>query len=167
MSFQGFSGYCPGWARFLLGMYVVPGHRILTTQCFLNVSANSTNIVAYSGPHARTPPPPPSARSQVGMLCPQIVQCGHKGMVSMEMEAGIRELKSKLSAYMRRVKAGETVVITERGKPIGRIVPVSASSVRWELVGKTSGRRCAPDKAEWAESHAWKTARCRWILARN
>lgn len=45
----------------------------------------------------------------------------------MEMKAGIRELKSKLSAYMRRVKAGETLVITERGKPIGRIVPISRS----------------------------------------
>ena len=45
----------------------------------------------------------------------------------MEMKAGIRELKSKLSAYMRRVKAGETLVITERGKPIGRIVPISPS----------------------------------------
>ena len=45
----------------------------------------------------------------------------------METEAGIRELKARLSAYLRRVKAGETLVITERGKPIGRIVPVSQS----------------------------------------
>ena len=43
----------------------------------------------------------------------------------MEAEAGIRELKARLSAYLRRVKAGETLVITERGKPIGRIVPIS------------------------------------------
>lgn len=40
-------------------------------------------------------------------------------------ETGIRQLKSNLSAYLRRVKAGETVVITEHGKPIGRIVPVA------------------------------------------
>lgn len=40
---------------------------------------------------------------------------------------GIRELKSRLSHYLRRVKAGETLVITERGKPIGRIVPVETS----------------------------------------
>jgi prevent-host-death family protein len=45
-----------------------------------------------------------------------------------QSEAGVRELKSKLSAYLRRVKAGETVVITERGQPIGRIVPVIAST---------------------------------------
>jgi prevent-host-death family protein len=37
----------------------------------------------------------------------------------------IRELKSRLSHYMRLAKAGETVEITERGIPIGRIVPVA------------------------------------------
>jgi prevent-host-death family protein len=42
-----------------------------------------------------------------------------------QTEAGIRELKSRLSSILRQVKAGETVVITERGKPIGRIVPMA------------------------------------------
>lgn len=40
-----------------------------------------------------------------------------------ETTAGIRELKNHLSAYLRKVKAGETVTITDRGTPIGRIVP--------------------------------------------
>lgn len=40
-------------------------------------------------------------------------------------ETGIRELKAQLSTYLRQVKAGGTIVITERGKPIGRIVPIS------------------------------------------
>ena len=35
----------------------------------------------------------------------------------------VRELKSRLSHYLRLTKAGETVEITERGVPIGRIVP--------------------------------------------
>lgn len=39
------------------------------------------------------------------------------------LKVGVRELKTHLSEYMQRVKAGQTVVITERGKPIGRIVP--------------------------------------------
>lgn len=30
----------------------------------------------------------------------------------------------KLSEYMRRVKAGQTILVTERGKAIGQIVPV-------------------------------------------
>jgi prevent-host-death family protein len=40
-----------------------------------------------------------------------------------EMVVGIRELKTQLSEYLRRVKAGQTIVITERGQPIGRIIP--------------------------------------------
>jgi prevent-host-death family protein len=41
-----------------------------------------------------------------------------------EMRVGTRELKNKLSEYMRRVKAGETIIVTEHGKTIGQIVPV-------------------------------------------
>ena len=41
-----------------------------------------------------------------------------------ETTVGIRELKAQISKYLRRVKEGHTLVITERGKPIGRIVPV-------------------------------------------
>jgi prevent-host-death family protein len=40
------------------------------------------------------------------------------------MRVGTRELKSKLSEYLRRVKAGETIIVTERGKTIGQITPV-------------------------------------------
>ena len=36
----------------------------------------------------------------------------------------IRELKSRLSHYLRLTRKGETVVITDRGLPIGRIVPI-------------------------------------------
>lgn len=39
-------------------------------------------------------------------------------------QVSIRELKSRLSHYLRLTKAGESVVITERGRPIGRIVPI-------------------------------------------
>ena len=41
-----------------------------------------------------------------------------------QTKAGIRELKAHLSAYLRQVKAGGTVTITERGEPIGQIVPL-------------------------------------------
>lgn len=40
---------------------------------------------------------------------------------------GTRELKNKLSEYMRRVKAGETIIVTERGKPVGQIVPMKTT----------------------------------------
>ena len=37
---------------------------------------------------------------------------------------GIREVKNGLSRYLSRVKAGETITITERGVPVARLVPV-------------------------------------------
>ncbi len=39
---------------------------------------------------------------------------------------GIRELKDKLSAVLRRVKNGETVTITDRKKAIAILVPAVA-----------------------------------------
>ena len=42
-------------------------------------------------------------------------------------KVGIQELKSRLSEYLRRVKAGQTIVVTKRGKPIGQIVPIQPS----------------------------------------
>ena len=42
-------------------------------------------------------------------------------------KVGTRELKSKLSEYLRRVKRGETILVTERGKPIGQIIPVKST----------------------------------------
>lgn len=44
-----------------------------------------------------------------------------------EMNVGVRDLKARLSAYLRQVKAGRTIVITEHGEPIGRLSPVGLS----------------------------------------
>jgi prevent-host-death family protein len=44
-----------------------------------------------------------------------------------ERTIGIRELKAQLSLCVKQVKAGATLVITERGKPVGKLVPVGAS----------------------------------------
>jgi prevent-host-death family protein len=45
--------------------------------------------------------------------------------------AAVSQLKATLSKYLDKVKAGEEVVITERGKPIAKIVPfpVDASAI--------------------------------------
>lgn len=59
----------------------------------------------------------------------------------------IRELKSRLSHYLRRTRAGESLVITDRGTPVGRIVPV-------EPAGKGPEERLAAmraaGQAEWS-----------------
>jgi prevent-host-death family protein len=44
-----------------------------------------------------------------------------------ELSVGVRELKARLSQYLREVKAGQTIVITDHGAPVGRIVPAGAS----------------------------------------
>jgi prevent-host-death family protein len=44
-----------------------------------------------------------------------------------QITVGVRELKGQLSHYLHEVKAGATLVITERGTPVGRLVPVGAS----------------------------------------
>jgi prevent-host-death family protein len=45
-----------------------------------------------------------------------------------EIRVGTRELKSKLSEYLRRVKAGETLIVTEHGKPIGQLGPIKVNA---------------------------------------
>jgi prevent-host-death family protein len=40
-----------------------------------------------------------------------------------ERTVGIRELKAQLSKYLREAKAGYSITITDRGKPVGRLVP--------------------------------------------
>jgi prevent-host-death family protein len=42
--------------------------------------------------------------------------------------AAIGELKARLSAYLARVRAGEEVVVTDRGRPVARLVPPRTSS---------------------------------------
>jgi prevent-host-death family protein len=76
-----------------------------------------------------------------------------------EHRVGVRELKSNLSAVLREVKSGRVIVITERGKPVGRILPAEMpvdealeegarkrlwawSGRKWQPVGpKTRSRR--------------------------
>lgn len=40
--------------------------------------------------------------------------------------AAVSELKATLRKYLDRVKAGEELLVTDRGKPIARIVPISS-----------------------------------------
>ena len=41
----------------------------------------------------------------------------------------VSELKATLSEQLARVKAGEEVVVTERGRPIAKIVPLSSETM--------------------------------------
>jgi prevent-host-death family protein len=59
-----------------------------------------------------------------------------------QITVGIREIKGQFSHYLRQVKAGATVVITERGTPVGRLVPV-ASSLEDRLTELVAARQLA------------------------
>ena len=39
---------------------------------------------------------------------------------------GLKELRSRLTEYLRRTKRGEEVIVTERGKPIAVIQPIKS-----------------------------------------
>jgi len=44
---------------------------------------------------------------------------------------GIRELKARLSHHLERVRAGQRVTVTQRGRAIATIEPVEAAPAEW------------------------------------
>jgi prevent-host-death family protein len=55
---------------------------------------------------------------------------------------GIRELRQQASAVLKRVAAGESVVVTDHGHPVARIVPLRTSALE-QLV--SDGRASAAE----------------------
>jgi prevent-host-death family protein len=45
----------------------------------------------------------------------------------MKRTAAVAELKAQLSRFLRRVKAGEEILVVERGVPIARLTPVTGA----------------------------------------
>jgi prevent-host-death family protein len=41
-----------------------------------------------------------------------------------EVTVGVRELKAHLSEFLRQVRSGQTIVITDHGQAVGQIVPM-------------------------------------------
>ncbi len=55
----------------------------------------------------------------------------------MPESVGVRELRQNLSRYLRRVKAGEPLAVTERGRVVARLVPSGPGVDRYtELAGR-------------------------------
>jgi len=51
----------------------------------------------------------------------------------MAKTAGVKELKAKLSQYLRDVKHGETVLVTEHGQVVAKLVPLRAETEEEQL----------------------------------
>jgi prevent-host-death family protein len=57
---------------------------------------------------------------------------------------GVRELRQHASRYLARVANGEAIEVTDRGRPVARLVPVpSGETALAELL--SSGRLKAPE----------------------
>jgi len=54
-------------------------------------------------------------------------------MSTTRRSISVTELKARLSEQLRRVKAGESVLITERGRPIGMMTPLPGKILRDDL----------------------------------
>jgi len=57
----------------------------------------------------------------------------------MTGRVGVRELRQNLSRYLERVKAGEGLVVTERGREVARLIPSGASADRYTELGQRFG----------------------------
>lgn len=42
---------------------------------------------------------------------------------------GARELKNRLGRYLRQVQGGETILVTERGRPVAELRPLSPAAL--------------------------------------
>ncbi len=58
-------------------------------------------------------------------------------------EVGIHEAKTNLSRLLRRVAAGDEIVITRSGRPVARLIPINEASPR--LLGEDEGRFVVPE----------------------
>jgi prevent-host-death family protein len=70
-------------------------------------------------------------------------------------QVGMHEAKTKLSQLVERVEAGEDIVIARSGKPVARLIPVTAGASLASVRGVWRGRiRMADDFDELPEDIA-------------
>ena len=59
---------------------------------------------------------------------------GHCGYSTPVVTVGVRNLKDSLSRYLKMVKGGERIVVTEHSRIIAEIVPASAMGRKTKLL---------------------------------
>lgn len=62
------------------------------------------------------------------------------------MTIGVRDLKANLSRLLKRVQAGATLTVTDRGRAIATIRPIDAPKVNLSWVHEMVGQ----GKADWS-----------------
>src|SRR6185503_2763485 len=87
----------------------------------------SASCASDTAPPATNTSTIPAAAMRLDTVAP----CDHTGQMKAsetvgreKSSASVVQLKARLSEYLRRVKAGNEITVTERGLPIARIVPL-------------------------------------------
>jgi prevent-host-death family protein len=62
-------------------------------------------------------------------------------------KVGVRELRQNLSVYLRRVKAGETLEVTEHGQTVARLTPQPPETLSPLQRLIAEGRATAPTRS--------------------
>ena len=58
----------------------------------------------------------------------------------MVISVKVGELRNRLSAYLKRVRRGAEVVVTDRDTPIGRLIPYDQKNdEKWDLIHPPKG----------------------------
>src|SRR5216683_1623784 len=112
-----------GWAGPAPGRWTADGHPVPARLTSRRAHRRAAWRPSSSQNHSRQPDgrrPDPSA-----LGCSEAALCYH--VVPMSTSVGIRELRQQASAILKRVVAGEAIVVTEHGHPIARIVPLRPS----------------------------------------
>ena len=67
------------------------------------------------------------------------------------ISVGIREAKINLSKLLKRVMKGQEVVITDRGKPVGKVVPIPKEHLP---MARSEERRVGKEcRSRWSPYH--------------
>jgi prevent-host-death family protein len=70
-----------------------------------------------------------------GALIDGVRKCGHNDYMERDL-VGARELKARLGTYLRRVRQGRTLVVTDRGEPVAELRPLPASTSAEAVLAK-------------------------------
>ncbi len=62
---------------------------------------------------------------------------------------GIRELRQNLSVYLARVKIGQVLTVTDRGRPVATLKPLDGADRAWQRL-VDSGAVVPPSRPKWA-----------------
>lgn len=61
----------------------------------------------------------------------------------MRSSVGSRELKTRLGTYLRRARAGQVIVVTDRGEPVAELRPVARGGPEESALARLAARGAA------------------------